>query len=63
MLVTEEVIIPNKYSDFSNIFLEKKTLVLLEMTKLNQYTIELQKSQQLLYGLIHNLGLVKLKTL
>ena len=34
--VTEEVKIPTKYSDFSDIFLEEKASILLEATDLNQ---------------------------
>ena len=43
-LVAKEVQILSKYLDFSDIFLEKKTLILLEATELNQHAIELQKS-------------------
>lgn len=63
MLLAKEIKIYNKYSDFLNISLEKKALMLVEITKLNQYTIELDKSQQLFYRLIYSLGLVKFKTL
>lgn len=41
LLIAKEVKIPNKYSDFLDIFLEKKALVLLEMTKFNQHVIKL----------------------
>lgn len=40
-LITKKVKISVKYSDFLDIFLEKQTLILLKITKLNQYTIEL----------------------
>ena len=63
LLVVKEVKIPTEYSDFSDVFLVKKALILLETTKLNQYAIKLQKGQQQLYGLIYSLSLVKLKTL
>lgn len=52
-----------KYSNFANIFLEKKTLVLLKQTNFNKYTIKLKNDKQLFYLLIYNLSLVKLKTL
>lgn len=42
-MLAKKVKILAKYSDFSNVFLEKKALMLLEITKLNQYAIELQK--------------------
>ena len=63
LLVTEKVKILTKYSDFSDIFLEKQTSILLKTIKLNQYAIELYEGQQLPYELIYSLGLVKLKTL
>ena len=63
LLVAKEVKILTKYSDFSDVFLEEKALILPEVTELNQYTIKLQKGQQPLYGSIHSLGPVELKTL
>ena len=62
-LVAEKLKIPNKYSDFLDVFLEKKALILLKTTMLNQHAIELQKSQQLPYGPIYSLGPVELTTL
>lgn len=41
LLLTKKVKIPTKYSDFSDIFLKKKSLVLPKITKLNQYAIKL----------------------
>ena len=41
LLVAKEVKILTKYSDFSNVFLEEKALILLETTELNQQAIEL----------------------
>ena len=52
-----------KYSDFLNIFLKKKTLVLSETTNLNEYTITLQKGPQLFYTSIYSLSPVKLEIL
>lgn len=62
-LLTRKVSISNKYLDFNNAFLEKKFLVLLKITDLNQHTIKLQDSQQLFYRPISSLGLVELKIL
>lgn len=45
LLFAEKVKIPNKYSDISNVFSEKKALVLLKILKLNKYVIKQQKSQ------------------
>lgn len=63
MLLTKKVTILNKYSNFINVFLEQKALELLEITDLNQHFIKLEKNKQLLYKLIYNLGLIKLKSL
>ena len=41
-LLTKEIKIPDKYSDFINVFSEEKALVLLERTKLNEHAIELE---------------------
>ena len=42
--------VPAKYSDFSDVFLAEKTLVLLKQTEFNQHTIKLEESKQLPYG-------------
>ena len=55
--------VPAKYSDFSNVFLEKKALVLLEQTDLNEHAIKLERDKQPTYGPIYSLGLVELETL
>ena len=52
-----------KYLDFLNVFSKKKTLVLLELIKLNQYSIKLKENKQSFYRRIYSLGLIKLKTL
>ena len=41
-LLIEEVKIPNKYSDFTDVFSEEKALVLPEHTKFNEYAIDLE---------------------
>ena len=43
LLVAEEVKIPTKYSDFSDVFLEEKASILPKATELNQHAIKLQK--------------------
>ena len=63
LLVVEKIKISTKYSDFLNVFLEKKALVLSKATMSNQYTIKLQKNQQPSYKQIYSLSLVKLKML
>ena len=62
-LLTEEVKILDKYSDFTNVFLEEKTLILSKRTKLNKHAINLKDGKQPLYGPIYSLGLVELETL
>ena len=53
----------NKYSDFANVFSEKKALMLLEQTNLNKYAIELERDKHLPYRPIYSLRPIKLKTL
>ena len=62
-LFTKKVKIPDKYSDFTDVFSEKKSLVLPERTKFNEYAINLEDSKQSPYGPIYSLGLVELETL
>ena len=62
-MLTEKVKILDKYSDFTNIFSEEKTLVLSECINLNKHGINLEDNKQLLYGPIYDLGLVELETL
>ena len=63
LLLAEKVKISTKYSDFSDVFSEKKASTLLELIKLNQYAIEWQDSKQPLYEPIYSLGPIELKTL
>ena len=63
MLITKKVKILTKYSDFLDVFLKKKTLILSEITKLNQHAIKLQEGQQPPYKLIYSLGLVEFEML
>ena len=62
-LLIEKVKILDKYSDFANVFLEKKALVLSEYTKLNEHAIDLNNGKQPSYRPINNLDLMKLETL
>ena len=62
-LLTKEVKIPDEYLDFTDVFSEKKALVLPERTKLNEHTIDLKDGKQLPYGPIYSLGPVELETL
>ena len=40
LLITEKIQISAKYLDFSDIFLEKKTLILIKATELNKHAIK-----------------------
>ena len=62
-LLTEEVKIPDKYSDFTDVFSEEKALVLPERTELNEHAIDLEDGKQPPYGPIYSLGPVELETL
>lgn len=50
-----------KYSNFSNIFSNKKALILLEQTNLNKYTIKLKDDKQPSYEPVYSMSPVKLK--
>ena len=63
LLVAKKVKILTKYSDFSDIFLRKKTMILLKTTESNQENIKMQKDLILSYRLIYSLGLIELKKL
>ena len=62
-LLTKKVTIPDEYSDFVNVFSEKRALVLSERTNLNEHAIKLKGNKQLHYGPIYSLGPVELETL
>lgn len=63
LFITEKVKISGKYSDFYNIFLEKKTFKLPKITELNKHAIKLQEDQHLFYWPIYSLRLVEFKML
>ena len=62
-LLAKKVRIPNKYSDYADVFSKVKALMLPERTELNKHAINLEKGKQSPYGLIYSLGLVELETL
>ena len=62
-LLNKKVKIPDKYSDFTDVFSKEKALVIPERTKLNEHAINLENGKQLPYRLIYSLGLVELETL
>ena len=58
-MIAKELKIRTNYLEFSDVFLEKKALILLVITNLNKQAIELQERQQSACRLIYSLGLVK----
>lgn len=52
-----------EYLDFIDIFFKKSAVILSEYTKINTYTMDLEKGKQPSYGLIYSLKPIKLKTL
>ena len=62
-LLIKNVKIPDKYSDYTNVFSEEKALVLPECTNLNKYAINLEDGKQPPYGPIYSLEPVELETL
>ena len=62
-LFTKEIKILEEYSDFTDVFSEKKALVLPECIKLNEHAINLENGKQPPYKLIYSLGPMELETL
>ena len=62
-LLIEKVKILDKYLDFTNIFSEKKALILPKRTELNKHAMNLEDGKHLSYGPIHSLDPVELETL
>ena len=52
-----------KYSDYNNIFSAENTVKLLEISKINEYTIKLEEDKQAFFELICSLDLVELEML
>ena len=63
LLLTEEVTMLVKYSNFADVFSEKLANVLPERTEANEHAIKLEKGKQPPYGPIYSLGPVELETL
>ena len=63
LLITKEVTIPAKYSDFADIFLKKSAEMLSKCTGINKHPIKLKEVKYLPYRLIYSLDPVKLKTM
>ena len=62
-ILTKKVKILDKYSDFANVFLEKKALILPERIDFNEHAIDLEGGKQPSYRPIYSLGSVKLEIL
>ena len=52
-----------EYSNYSNIFLAKNPVKLLENTGINKHAIKLEEDKQSLFGLIYSLEPIELETL
>ena len=52
-----------EYSDYSDVFLAENAAELLEITRMNEYAIKLEKGKQPPFGPIYSLGLVELEAL
>ena len=50
LLLAKKIIVPAKYSDFADIFLQESSNVLLEQTGANKHAIKLEKDKQSSYG-------------
>ena len=62
LLLTKKVTVPNKYSDFVDVFSEKSANVFSKRTGINKYTIKLEENKQSPHEPIDSLGPVQLET-
>ena len=62
LLLAKEFIVLAKYLDFANVFFENSLNIFSKQTGVNEYTIELEKGKQSLYGPIYSLELIQLET-
>lgn len=63
-LLAKKISIPEKYTDFLDIFSKKSIAVLFNNLDINkECIIDLKSNKQLLYRPIYSLGLVELETL
>ena len=62
LLLTKEVTMSIKYSDFADVCWEKSANVFLKWTGANEHAIELEEGKQLPYGPIYSLELIEFKT-
>ena len=62
LLLAKKVIIPAKYSDFTNVFLEESANVFFKQTRANKYVIKLEQSNQPFHRSIYSLRPVEFET-
>ena len=62
MLLVEEVSVPKKYADFSDVFSKESVAVLFKRLDINKHAINLEPCKQLPYKPIYSLGPVEFKT-
>lgn len=63
LLLAEEVIVLDEYSDFANIFLKDSAAELSKYSNINEYAIDLKPGKQPSYTSIYSPGPIELKTL
>ena len=63
LLLTKEITVPVKYSDFADVFSKKAAKVLPVRIGIHKHVIELEDGKQSPYGPIYSLGPVELETL
>ena len=62
LLLAKKVIVPAKYSDFADLFLEESANMLSEQTGVNKHATKLEEGKKSPYKPIYSLELVELKT-
>lgn len=63
LLINEEVVIPDEYFDYVNVFLEKSVAKLPKCSNINKHAIELEPGKQPFYKPIYSLGTLEFETL
>lgn len=63
LLLAIKISVPNKYTEYLDVFSKKSAVVLHNWLNINKYVINLELGKQPPYGPIYNLAAVMLKTL
>lgn len=62
LLLAKKISIPQKYTDFLDVFFKKFAIILPNYLDINKHVINLELRKQLLYKPIYCLDLIELKT-